>query len=499
MSAPSSLDTTSDVDAACLAAEAALRRQDTGATFPRDALLDAVAAALDDGREEVLAIAQRESRLPRAALEREHVRTVRQLQAFADLVRTGSEADLVVDPADATALASPRPELRRLAVPVGPVAVFAASNFPLAFGVVGGDTASAWAAGCPVVAKAHPLQTGTAEVLARLVGQAASHIRLDDGWFTLLNDTSLEAGLALVRHPAIAAVGFTGSLVAGRSLMDAAAARPAPIPVYAEMASLNPVFATTGAAARAGFVEGFVSSVTLNGGQLCTKPGLLLVSNLETARTVAERAAELLREVGSAPMLAPRMARGIIEAARALGDAKDVETVLAPDADDAGHCSPALHVATTAALRTTPELIEEHFGPAAVIVAADGYQDLLDVTDALPGSLTASVHATATDADWVRRLLPRLMRLAGRVVHGQWPTGVAVSDATVHGGPYPASSTALHTSVGMPAVRRFQRPVVLQNFPAELLPAQLRDEALRGKPHRWAGTVRGAQPPPVAP
>ncbi|MEV4416728.1 aldehyde dehydrogenase family protein [Catellatospora sp. NPDC049609] len=405
----------------------------------RRAMLHACADVLVLAGDEIVATALAETGLTEARLRGELDRTANQFRQYGDhaaepwrRVSAGAAAggaDVVTVP-----------------VPVGPVAVFAASNFPLAFGVSGGDTASALAAGCPVVVKAHPAQPHTGELLGRLLART-----LPEGAFSLVAGGP-EVSLELVRAPGIRAVGFTGSLQGGRALMDAAAGRPDPIPVYAEMGSLNPVLVLPGAAGAA-TVAALAAAVTGSAGQLCTKPGLVLTESAAFADALAAAVAALPVH----RMLTPAMADAH---ARWRSDTSAAHRVVA------GEGEPAPFAVVVDAAELAGELLEEHFGPSVVI----GVGEPGKVLERLEGSLTASVFAADADRDTARVLLPALLARAGRVVWNGVPTGVAVCDAMHHGGPWPATSASWSTSVGTEAIERFRRPVALQGLPAELIP-----------------------------
>lgn len=410
-------------------------------------LLYALAAALSERADEVIAVAEAETGLTNARLTGEMDRTTGQIRLLGDYVAAGRNVPQRVSPAGGPGGV----DIAQVAVPVGPVAVFPASNFPLAFGVLGGDTASALAAGCPVVVKAHPAQPET----SALLGVIARPV-LGDA-FTLVTGGP-EASIELVQSPGIQAVGFTGSLRGGRALMDAAAARPDPIPVYAEMGSINPVFVLPGAAADLTRAASLAAAVTGSSGQLCTKPGLVVVPS-----TAAEFASELASQVAAAPvhrMLTPGMASA---------HASFVSSVASNDGVRVGASDPSPVAVIVRASDLSPSLLEEHFGPAVVIALAP-VETYRTVASSLEGQLTATVHATDEDRDLARALLPVLMGKAGRIVWNGVPTGVAVVDAMLHGGPWPATSAAWSTSVGTAAVERFQRPVALQGVPSDLLP-----------------------------
>jgi NADP-dependent aldehyde dehydrogenase len=417
---------------------------------------------------------------------------------FAGVVADGTVLDAIIDPPDPGALPAPRPDLRRMLVAIGPVAVFAASNFPLAFSVPGGDTASALAAGCPVVVKAHPSHPGLSVHCARLVAGALAAAGAPAGTFAAVY--GVEAGRALVTHPAITAAGFTGSLTGGRALFDLAAARPDPIPFYGELGSLNPAVLTPGAVAERGaaLAQAFIDSVTLGAGQFCTKPGLLF---LPAGHGLDATLADALARAPLGPVLNARIQAAYQHTAGTLAGTPGVQPIVAPSAVDGSggyRVAPALlRVAAADLVAHAPELLTECFGPAALVVEYASTDELADAIDAVPGSLAATLHAEPdTEADLARLLLARMARRAGRVIFAGWPTGVAVTWAQQHGGPWPATTSSLHTSVGVTATRRFQRPVAYQNLPDALLPEPLRDANPLGIPRRLSGQITTDPLPP---
>lgn len=418
-----------------------------------------------------------ESGLPRARLEGERGRTCGQLRLFAALVRSGDWLGARVDSALPERKPLPRPDIRARKIGLGPVAVFGASNFPLAFSVAGGDTASALAAGCPVVVKGHPAHPGTGELVGRAIRDAVKACGLPAGVFSLLQGTTHELGGALVADPHIKAVGFTGSRGGGMALVQIAAARPEPIPVYAEMSSVNPVILFPAAlSARADtLAESFVLSLTQGAGQFCTNPGILIgVDGPELERFVA-RAAELLGQTAPHAMLSPGIHRNYEQGVNAFAEHHGVD-VLARGAEGAGpHCARGALFATDAAsFIADPGLRHEVFGSSSILVRCKDFAEIAAVLEELEGQLTATLQLDYADVDLARPLLPILERRAGRVLANGWPTGVEVSHAMVHGGPFPATSDSRSTSVGTLAIERFLRPVSYQNLPDALLPEALK-------------------------
>ncbi|MDO8184990.1 aldehyde dehydrogenase family protein [Conexibacter sp. JD483] len=485
---PAAVVAAADRAAAAFAAEWEAR------SFSDAALLCAIADGIEASAAALRERAQAETGLPAARLEGELARTVGQLRAFAAVAERGDLLDPIVDRADPGAT-PPKPDQRRANVPIGPVAVFAASNFPFAFSVAGGDTAAALAAGCPVVLKAHPAHPRTSELTAAVVAEAVAFAGAPAAWFQLLHGSGPAVGQALARADAIEAVAFTGSFAGGSALARAAAERARPIPVFAEMGSLNPLLVTPAAAAARGeqIADGLAAAVTGSAGQLCTKPGLIALVDDAAGRALAARLAQRLGEVEPAAMLTARLRDGFATAAAlALGDER-VETVVAAAADrrPGAWQAPLLGAVRARALEAGDALLEELFGPAALIAWCEDAAELAALPARLPAALTGSVHGERGEpllATLVRRLAARV----GRVVVDGYPTGVAVGWATVHGGPWPATSAAATTSVGMTAALRFMRPVGYQGLADELLPPALRDANPLGLVRRLDGRLTDA-------
>jgi NADP-dependent aldehyde dehydrogenase len=481
-----------DVDRLARAAAAAAPALAALPLDQRAGLLHAAAAALEAARDELVALADSETGLGPVRLGGELTRTRVQLEMFAEVIREGSFHEAIIDLPDPDALPAPRPDLRRMLIPIGPVAVFSASNFPFAFSVAGGDTASALAAACPVIVKAHSGHPGLSKRTGEIVAAALAAAGAPEGTFAVLHGTN--AGKSLVGHPAVKAAGFTGSLGGGRALFDLASSRPDPIPFYGELGSLNPAVITPGAIASRGteVLKGFVGSFTLGAGQFCTKPGLLFLPKghgLDDALAGAVAAANV------GPLLNARIRKGYDEVAATLSTVDGVRAVVAPRStgEPGWRVAPVLlAVSATDLVARSGELLEECFGPAALIIEYGSAGELTAALDALPGSLTATVHADpATEADLVRGLLDRFAGRAGRIIYDGWPTGVAVTWAMQHGGPWPATTNALHTSVGATGMRRWLRPVAYQGVPDEFLPDVLRDANPLGVPRRINGVLSG--------
>ena len=476
-----------DLADACAAAEAAAQPYAALPLDRRAAFLDAVADEIEGLGDTLVERACRESGLPAARITGERGRTANQLRLFAREVRDGAWQKLRIDHAD-PARTPPRPDLRLRMIPLGPVAVFGASNFPLAFSTAGGDTASALAAGCPVVVKGHRAHPGTSELIAGAIPRAAQATGMPAGVFSLVNGARA-IGEALVADPRIQAVGFTGSRAGGEALMRIAAARPRPIPVYAEMSAINPVILMPHAlAARATVLaEGFVASLGMGAGQFCTNPGLILAIDGPDLDTFIARATELLAAQQPQVMLTPGICAAYADGKAKLAAAPHV-TALAEGIDaTTGQGSAALFSVAGRDFFADPVHLHEVFGASSLIVRCADLAELTAILTALEGQLTTTLHLDAADHDAARDLLPVLEQLAGRILANGWPTGVEVTHAMVHGGPYPATSDPRSTSVGTLAIDRFLRPVSYQDIPADLLPASLREGGQAGTPARIDG------------
>lgn len=471
--------TDSEIDRAVEAAARAHRARALDDTEVRARLLEAIAEGIETLGDPLIERAGLETALPTARLVGERGRTCGQLRLFAAHLRSGGGLAPKIEPAEPERQPLPKPDLRTVRRPVGPVAVFGASNFPLAFSVAGGDTASALAAGCPVVVKAHPYHPGTSELVGRVIVEAVAALGLDPGVFSLVQGASHRVGTRLVGHPALRAVGFTGSLVGGKALFDLAAARPRPIPVYAEMGSVNPVFLLPGALAERGeaLAEGLVTSVTLGVGQFCTNPGLLVALEGEAIEALAGALAEGLDVAEPGTMLHPNIRRAYDAGLTRLAAVQGVEPLgsVASNGDGPGHTPAVLHRTDAKTLLAHSELAEEVFGPSTLLVTCRDDAELLAVAEALEGQLTATLHATTADLERWPSLVSVLEDVAGRLVFGGFPTGVEVCHAMHHGGPFPATTHAASTSVGTVAMDRFTRPVCYQDAPPSALPAELVD------------------------
>lgn len=464
-----------EVDAAARTARAAAAVLRTRSRAWRAKMLEAMATALEERREQLVEIAERETGLTPTRLNGELTRTRVQLELFADAVREGGYIEAAIDHAGDTAL-GPQPDVRRMLIPLGPVAVFGSSNFPFAFSVPGGDTASALAAGNPVIAKAHSAHPLTSRACFEALRDGARRTEAPDGTIAIVYGQS--AGTELVRHPAIAAVGFTGSLGAAQHLRAAIDARDTPIPFYGELQSVNPLIITAAAlAARSTEIAaGLATSVTASGGQLCTKPGIAFVPAGQAADAFAEQLADAVRAADPGVLLNDRVLTGFRDAERELEAAAGVQSLVGSSAGTAG---PGFRVDARVLRVQAADLTEAHtveaFGPLVLVVDYADDTELLAALAHVPDSLTTTLHIEQNDEEWAAALLPRIDGGCGRLIVNGFPTGVRVSWAQHHGGPWPATNT-IHTSVGVAAMRRFLRPFAWQNAPAALVPEELHDE-----------------------
>ncbi|MFH8975081.1 aldehyde dehydrogenase (NADP(+)) [Streptomyces sp. NPDC017890] len=474
------------------AADAAVDLDRMGASG-RAVLLEAIAAELESDGAALARTADRETALGEERLTGELARTCDQLRFFAQVLREGSYADVVIDRAKEADNAGPgRPDMRRMLLPLGPVAVFGSSNFPLAFSVAGGDTASALAAGCPVVVKAHPSHPSTSLMAFRAVTRAVAATGAPVGTVGIV--WGFEAGRALVLDHRIRAVGFTGSLTGGRHLHQLAASRPEPIPFHGELSSLNPVFVLPGAAReRAESVAlGFVQSFAFGHGQVCTKPGLLLVPAGDDGAQLRAEVARAVAAIGPSWLLNDgirTMFRQGVERLSALPGVRTAAVGRPSDDDERLVAASLVSVDAKELLRGGTPLLEECFGPFAVLAEYQDSAELEELAGVLGGQLSCAVHAVEDEWESAGRLVDRLTRTCGRIVWNGFTTGVAVGWATHHGGPYPATTSPEHTSVGAASIARFLRPVCYQSVPDALLPLQLRDANPLGLPRRADGTL----------
>ncbi len=472
--------TTPDVESAAQLAATAFAEYRTWDAKRRAKLLRRIAELFEANAAAIQERANQETALPPARLQGETARTCGQLRMFAQLIEDGWWIDARIDHADPNRKPLPKPDVRSMMAPLGPVVVFSSSNFPFAFSVAGGDTASALAAGCPVIVKPHQGHLGTSELVGLVVQQAARDCGAPEGIFSLLYGPGREIGMALVKHPAIKAVGFTGSRAGGRALMDAAAARPEPIPVYAEMGSINPVFLLPGALKQNAetLATGMQASVTLGVGQFCTNPGLVFADKSTAAETFVQKLTTLMAGTPAGTMLTADLCSayrsGIEKFSKTAGVQRAAAVAAEPGAGKA-QAGAALFVAEGDTFLKTHDLMEEVFGPSTLVVRCDNREQMLAAARALEGQLTATIHGTPEDLAANRDLISILETKAGRLLFNGFPTGVEVCHAMTHGGPYPATADGRSTSVGTRAIDRFVRPVCYQNFPDAALPEELKE------------------------
>ena len=470
--------TRDEVERACELAETAFVTYRETSLEARAVFLDTIASEIEGIGDALIKRAMAETGLPRARLEGERGRTCGQLRLFANVVRAGEWLDVRIDPAMPDRQPMPRVDLRQRHLGLGPVAVFGASNFPLAFSVAGGDTASALAAGCPVIVKGHSAHPGTSELVGRAVQQAVKTCGMPDGTFSLLFGSGREIGQALVSDPRIQAVGFTGSRSGGKALMKTAQGRPQPIPVYAEMSSINPVFLMPEALKARGrqIADGFVGSLNMGAGQFCTNPGLVIAIKGPELETFIEAAVEGIKSSAPQTMLSPGIHGAYEQGVARISNSSKVREAAQGQVDKSpNQCRAGLFITTAEDFLNESELQEEVFGATSLIIECADQNDVRRVAEQLEGQLTITLQLDDGDLPAARVLMPIVERKAGRALANGWPTGVEVCHAMVHGGPYPATSDTRTTSVGSAAIFRFLRPVCYQALPEVLLPEPLKD------------------------
>ena len=468
--------TVADVARAVEAAEEAFWSYGYSTRAERAAFLNKIADEIEARGRQITEIGTQETGLPEARLQGERGRTTGQLRLFASHIEKGDYLDRRHDEALPDRAPLPRPDIRMIERPVGPVAVFGASNFPLAFSTAGGDTAAALAAGCPVVVKGHPAHPGTGEIIAEAIDSAIKACSIHPGVFSLVQGTTTKIGAALVQHPLIKAVGFTGSLHAGRALFDLCAQRPEPIPFFGELGSVNPMFLLPEAVKARGeaIAQGWAGSLTMGAGQFCTNPGIVVAIKGAETDAFIKAAIEAVEQVTSQTMLTDGIANAYRAGRNKIAASTGVREILTSTCE-LRNATPYLYQTTASEWLANEVLAEEVFGPLGIIVTAEDETEMLNVAKSLQGQLTSTLHMDAGDTALGQKLMPVLERKAGRVLANGFPTGVEVCDAMVHGGPYPASTNFGATSVGTLSIRRFLRPVSYQNIPADLLPEDLRD------------------------
>lgn len=484
--------TKNEIQNAVQAAELATAEISSYTSGDRARLLRAIAENIIGLGDALIDRCNRETGLPAGRLESERTRTANQLRMFADLIDEGSWVDARIDTAIPDRQPLPKPDIRRILAPIGPVAVFCASNFPLAFSVAGGDTASALAAGNGVIVKSHSSHPGTAELVAGAISDAIKSEGMPLGLFSLVHGPGSQTGIALVTNSGVRAAGFTGSKVGGRALFDAAAGRENPIPVYAEMGSINPVFVLPGALSERGeeIAEGLQGSITLGVGQFCTNPGLVVGLQSPAMEQFIDKTGSLISKAPGGTMLNAKIRTAYEQGVNRLSDTQGVSAACGPGAvadQSKNQGVPALFRTSVATFLADGGLSEEVFGPASLVVEGTSKSDLMRIAEALDGHLTATIHGTEADLRDYADLVRTLESKVGRVIFNGFPTGVEVCPSMNHGGPYPATTDVHYTSVGTAAIFRFVRPICYQGFPDEALPPALKN----GNPLRLMRTVNG--------
>ncbi|MGR5288469.1 aldehyde dehydrogenase (NADP(+)) [Vibrio maritimus] len=462
-----------DVDVACESAHEVARSFRQLSADKRAQLLDTIAAKLEQNASVIAERAHLETALPLVRLNGEIGRTANQLRLFSDVLKQGAWSRATLDTPNPARRPLAKPDIRKQHIAIGSVAVFGASNFPLAFSAAGGDTASALAAGCPVIVKGHSAHPGTSALVAQCIEQALAECKLPQAIFTLLQGNQRELGTSLVTHPRIQAVGFTGSVSGGRALFDLAQQRAVPIPFYGELGAINPTFILPSALDDPQkLAYQYVQSMTLGSGQFCTKPGVVFVVDSGNASAFIESTQAQLLTHAPHTLLTPSIRNSYCEQSKQR--ASEAGLMCTTQDQDFTKVTSALFVTDSDAWRANPQWEEEIFGPQSMVVMCKGVDDMLSISETLTGSLTATLHTQEADYPAAKQLLARLEEMAGRVVFNGWPTGVEVSYAMVHGGPYPASTSAASTSVGASAIERWLRPVAYQALPDALSPDALK-------------------------
>ena len=471
-----------EVEQAVAAATEAFATYSQLSDLQRAEFLTTIADELEVERIAIVMRAVAESALPEVRINGELSRTTGQLMLFANLLKEGSWVGATLDRPDPERQPLPKPDLRMMQMPLGPVAVFGASNFPLAFSVAGGDTASALAAGCPVVVKGHPAHPGTSELVAKAISRAAEKCHISSGVFSLLQGTSIELGSALVQSAGIKAVGFTGSLKGGRVLFDLASGRAEPIPFYGELGSTNPVFLMADVLQQnaESLAEGFLGSLNMGCGQFCTNPGLLVACKGDGLERFLAKVADGVQLQAATTMLTPGIAQAYLQGRNHLAEQEGVQFLgTGAEANQDGGCNQAQAAVFTVSAEqfmANPLLEEEVFGPSALLVICEDEAQMLQLTGGFQGHLTSTIHCTEQDQQQVQAISRAISQKVGRVLFNGWPTGVEVAHAMTHGGPYPASTDSRSTSVGAGAIDRWVRPVSWQNAPETVLPAALQSD-----------------------
>ena len=468
---------TEEIDEAVTKAHAAFLVYRNFSGTRKAEFLEAIAAKLSESKDEILPITEQETKLSSGRLQGEMQRTINQLRLFANLLKEGSWVNAIIDTAQPERQPLPKPDIRQIQIALGPVAVFGASNFPLAFSVAGGDTASALAAGCSVVYKAHPGHPVTSEMIGKLIIEAASEISMPEGIFSLLQGVNYETSINLVTHSLIKAVGFTGSFAGGKALFDAAAKREEPIPVYAEMGSINPVFILPEMLEKnsADVANKLAASNTLSAGQFCTNPGLIISPSSKNTNQFLSTFESAIEQSTPEQMLTNKIHNSYYNELEKFSDVSGVETLVKKTKEE-NVAAPNMFKTTAENFLNNKVLFEEVFGPSSLHIVAGSEEELIAIAKKIPGQLTITVWGTNNDLEIQKKLLNLLELKAGRLIINGVPTGVEVTHAMVHGGPYPATTDSRTTSVGTNAIYRFTRAVCYQNYPDNLLPDALKNE-----------------------
>jgi alpha-ketoglutaric semialdehyde dehydrogenase len=467
-----------NVDAAAKKATEAFKIYKLIPTTARVKFLETIASEINSIREVLVATAQQETHLPQPRLNGEIDRTINQINLFVNLLKEGSWVNAIIDTANPQRQPLPKPHICQMLKPLGVTAVFGASNFPFAFSVAGGDTISALAAGCTIIYKAHFGHPVTSELVGNCIAEAAKKTGMPDGVFSLIQGKTTESGKALVTHPLVKAVGFTGSLAGGKALFDLAVKRDEPIPVYAEMGSVNPVFLLPGKLAEdaVSIAKTLAASNTMGVGQFCTNPGILLMVKSAATEEFLAQYKSSLSEAAGGTMLTDAIAGSYDKGIEQLRSLQSLKLLCAGVAGEGDTAVPHAFTISGQDFLKDKTLFEEHFGPVAIHVVADDIKQLIEIAETIPGQLTASVWANQTDVTEFENLFNILEEKAGRIMINNAPTGVEVTHAMIHGGPFPATTDSRTTSVGSQAIYRFTRPVCFQNYPQQLLPAELQND-----------------------
>lgn len=443
----------------------------------RAQFLDAIAKEIEQLGEELIEVYCIESGLGAARARVERTRTLFQLRSYAEFLRQGNWQETSFEPAQPDRAPNPKPDLRKTMVPLGPVAVFGASNFPLAYSTAGGDTASALAAGCPVIVKSHPMHAGTGELVASAIIKAAQRANMPNGIFSNLNSKGIEVGTAIVMHPSIKAVGFTGSIRGGRALFDLAATRPEPIPVFAEMGSINPVIISEKMLSEQSneWAEKYANSITTGTGQFCTNPGLILAIESDALHNFANELSSLVSQKESTCMLHPSIKNAFSDLKKKALAQEDVMSLTVPaKLGNENYADQTVVMVSGDSFEKNHQLHQEVFGPFSMIVACTDMQQLIRIVENIEGQLTGTIVAKKEELETHKDVVEALLYRVGRIIYNGVPTGVEVCAAMNHGGPYPASTDSRFTAVGIHSIKRWIRPITYQNFPVELLPEELK-------------------------